>query len=117
MRPFRRPLKLENRFRNKEMASYFAKMTFFKNQQDYFRVLRKCYFLKIRGHFYISAPIFKFKGSTERSYQCGFITVILLKIDAAVLEILIFRTKHVFSFFSKRAHLIIFVFSLNLYID
>ena len=33
MRPFHRHLKLENKCRNKEMASYFAKMTFFKNQQ------------------------------------------------------------------------------------
>ena len=33
MRPFHRLFKLENKCRNKEMASYFAKMTFFKNQQ------------------------------------------------------------------------------------
>ena len=30
MRPFDRLLNIENRCRNKEMASYFAKMTFFE---------------------------------------------------------------------------------------
>ena len=34
MRPFHRYLKLENWCRNKEMASYFAKMIFFKDQQE-----------------------------------------------------------------------------------
>ncbi len=53
----------------------------------------------------------------ERSHQCGFITVNILIIDGAVLEILMKNISNVFSFFSKRAHLIIFVFSLNLYID
>ncbi len=53
----------------------------------------------------------------ERSHQCGFKTVIILIIDGAVLEILMKNISYVFSFFSKRAHLIIFVFSLNLYID
>ena len=75
--------------RNKEMASYFAIITFFKNQQDFFQVLQeilqKFYFLKIRGHIFISAPIFKFKVSMERSHQCGFITVILLKIAGALI--------------------------------
>ncbi len=43
-----------------------------KNQQDFSRVLQeilqKMLFLKIRGHFFISAPIFKIKVSMERSY-------------------------------------------------
>ena len=33
IRPFHRNLNIENWCRNKEMASYFAKMTFFKNLQ------------------------------------------------------------------------------------
>ena len=52
-----------------------------KNQQDL--ILQK-----IRGHFFISASIFKIKVSMERSHQCGFMTIILLKIDGAVHEIL-----------------------------
>ena len=53
----------------------------------------------------------------ERSHQCGFITVNILIIHGAVLEILMKNILNVLSFFSKRAHLIIFVFSLNLHID
>ncbi len=53
----------------------------------------------------------------ERSHQCGFITINILIIDGAFLEILMKNISNVFSFFSKRAHLIIFVFSLFLYID
>ncbi len=32
MRPFHRHLNIENQCRNKEMASYFAKMTFFQTR-------------------------------------------------------------------------------------
>ena len=87
MRPFDRLLNIENRCRNKEMASYFAKMTFFVK----FPVRPGINLLILKNvgdKFLISAPIFKFKVSMERSHQCRFITVILLKIDGAVLEIL-----------------------------
>ena len=44
----------------------------------------KCHFLKIRDHFFISAPIFKMKVSMERSHQCSLNGVVL----GAVREIL-----------------------------
>ena len=49
-----------------------------------------------KGHFFISAPIFEFRLSMERFYQCGLNGVVLLKIDRAVRDINenVFRTKH-----------------------
>ncbi len=51
-------------------------------------ISKKCHFCKTRGHFFISAPIFKFKVSIDLSHQCGLYGVVLLKIDGAVPEIL-----------------------------
>ena len=48
----------------------------------------KFHFRKTRDHFFISAPIFKFKVSINSSHQCGLCSVVLLKIDLAVPEIL-----------------------------
>ena len=39
-------------------------------------------------YFFISAPIFKFKVSMERSHQCSLNGVVLMKINGAVREIL-----------------------------
>ncbi len=51
-------------------------------------ISKKCHFCKTGGHFFISAPIFKFKVSIDLSHQCGLYGVVLLKIDGAVPEIL-----------------------------
>ena len=51
-------------------------------------IFEKYHFRKIRGHFFISSPIFNIKVSKERSYQCGLKCVILLKIGGFVHKIL-----------------------------
>ena len=48
----------------------------------------KCHFHKTRGHFFISALIFTFKVSMDSSHQARLNGVMFLKINWAVLEIL-----------------------------
>ncbi len=55
---------------------YFQKSTRYIISGSYRKFYEDVIFSK-KGYFFISAQILKFEGSTERSYQCGFITVIV----------------------------------------